>query len=169
VRISLLFVLVSGCGIADFDITEDIAEQRVAGSPLPGPLATLFPLPLEIDISAKIKAMHTGPIDRVTLSSLRLRITDTARPPGDQDDWSFVEEIRVYVASSKAGSGLPRVELAHVASPGAVTVLDFAIVPGVNLDPYINEGSIVQGESRGTLPPDDVTYDGRAVFTVHPL
>ena len=167
-RLALL-VLVGGCGIADFDVDQPIMEQRIAGSPLPGPLATLFPLPLNIDISAKIQAMHTGPIDRVTLASLELAITPTAMPAGDGDDWSFIDAIEVYVSSSKSGSTLPKVKLAHVASPGAVTRLDFTIEPDVNLEPYISEGSVVEGDSTGRAPPDDVTYDGTGVFSVHPL
>lgn len=168
-RLALAFVLLAGCGIADFDVDQPIAEQRIAGSPLPGPLATLFPLPLSLDISAKIQAMHTGPIDRVTLASLELDITPTAMPAGDADDWSFVDTVDVYVSSSKSASALPKVKLAHAASPGAVTRLDFTIEPGVNLEPYIEEGSVVEGDSSGRAPPDDVTYDGTGVFSVQPL
>jgi hypothetical protein len=162
-------IALSACGIADFDITQPIVEQRIQGSPLPGPLAVLFPLPLSIDIQSKIKEMETGPIDSVTLKSLRLSITDTARGANDTDDWRFIDEIHVFVRSNKSGSTLPRVEIAKVVDPGDVTTLSFQVDGKVNLDPYINEGSVVEGESSGRLPEDDVTYDGRAVFTVHPL
>jgi hypothetical protein len=165
----LVVLAVAGCGITDFDIRQPIAEQRVQGSPLPGPLAVLFPLPLEIDISQKIKERETGPIDSVTLSRLTLNITATAMPAGDRDDWSFVDSIHVFVKSSKSGSTLPRVEIANVTSPGAVTTLDFNVMKNVNLKPYVEEGSVVEGESAGRLPEDDVTYDGEGVFTVHPL
>lgn len=165
----LAAVALSGCGVTDFDIDQPIVEQRVTGSPLPGPLAVLFPLPLSIDISSKIKEMETGPIDSVTLKSLKLSITATAMPSGDTDDWSFVESIRVYVKSSKQGSTLPRVEIANVMNPGAVTTLTFTVKDEVDINPYVNEGSVVEGESTGSVPPDDVTYDGEAVFTVHPL
>ena len=113
--------------------------------------------------------MHTGPIDSVTLSKLTLTITPTGMASGDTDDWRFVEQIHVFVKSSKSGSTLPRVEIASVSNPGQVTTLDFTVVGTVNLDPYINEGSVVEGESTGTLPEDDVTYNGEGVFTVHPL
>lgn len=168
-RLLLPIVLITGCGVADFDITEPIAEQRVQGSPLPGPLAVLFPLPLNVDLSSRIKAMETGPIDSVTLSRLTLQITPTAQPSGDSDDWSFVDEIRVFVKSNQSGSTLPRVEIASVANPGSVSTLEFAVNGDVDLNPYVNEGSVVEGESAGRLPPDDVTYAGEGVFTVHPL
>jgi hypothetical protein len=164
-----VFILLAGCGVTDFDISQPILEQRVQGSPLPGPLATLFPLPLDIDISQKIKQMETGPIDSVTLSKLTLTITATAMPSGDHDDWSFVDDIHVFVKSSRSGSTLPRIEIANVHAPGAVTTLKFHVESDVDLQPYVEEGSVVEGESSGQLPEDDVSYDGEGVFTVHPL
>jgi len=164
-----LAITLAGCSVTDFDIDQPIQEQQIQGSPLPGSLALLFPLPLSVDLAAKIQEMETGPIDSVTLSSLELSITDTARPGGDTDDWSFVEEIHVFVSSNKQGTTLPRVEIAHVSNPGAVTTMKFVVDKKVDLDPYVNEGSTVEGESSGTVPMDDVSYDGKAVFTVHPL
>ena len=138
------------------------------GSPLPGPLAVLFPLPLDLDLAAEIEKRDSGPIDSITISSLSLSITDPARPAGDTDDWTFVDSIRVFVKSSRQGSSLPRVEIASVSSPGAVTTLTFQVTD-VNVKPYVEEGSIVESEGRGTLPADDVSYNGAAIFTVHPL
>jgi hypothetical protein len=159
----------AGCGVTDFDITQAVPEQQVQGSPLPGPLAALFPLPLSIDLSSKIKAMETGPIDSVTLSKLTLTITATSMPSGDTDDWSFVDAIHVFVKSNKSDTTLPRVEIANVMNPGAVTTLSFHCDTSIDLDPYVNEGSVVEGESSGRLPADDVSYTGEGVFTVHPL
>lgn len=139
------------------------------GSPLPGPLAVLFPLPLSVDISSKIKAMETGPIDSVNLTKLTLKITATGMPNGDTDDWSFVDAIHVFVKSNKSGTTLPRVEIANITNPGAVTTLNFHVIETVNLDPYVNEGSVVESESSGRAPTDDMTFDGEGVFTVHPL
>lgn len=166
---TVVLIVLAGCGVTDFDITQPVVEQRVQGSPLPGPLAVLFPLPLDIDISQKIKEMETGPIDRVTLSKLTLTITATAMPSGDTDTWKFVDDIRVFVKSSQSGSALPRVEIASVHAPGAVTTMTFDVRADVDLQPYVEEGSVVEGESAGTLPEDDVTYAGEGVFTVHPL
>jgi hypothetical protein len=166
-RLALL-LLFAGCGIADFDITQPVPEQEVQGSPLPGPLATLFPVPLNLDLSSQIKAMDTGPIDSVTLKSLDLAITPTDEPAGDSDDWSFVTSIDVFVASSKSGTTLPKVKIAHASSPGAVQTFSFEL-ESVNLKPYIDEGSVVDAESSGTAPMDAVSYDGQGVFTVHPL
>jgi hypothetical protein len=93
----VFWIVAPGCGIA-------------------GPLAQLFPLPLNIDIDAQIKATTTGPIDSVTLSTLTLTITSTAEPAGDLDDWSFVDRIDVYVSGAGSGSMIPRARIAHVTS-----------------------------------------------------
>ena len=39
--------LATGCGIADFDVDQPVAEQMIEGSGIPAPLAALFPLPLQ--------------------------------------------------------------------------------------------------------------------------
>jgi len=168
-RLAYITCLVAGCGVTDFDITQPVPEQIVAGSPLPGPLGALFPIPISLDIAAQIKAMDTGPIDAVTLSSLELSITTTDEPTGDSDDWSFISEIDVFVSSTKQGTTLPKVQIAHISQPGAVQKLSFDVDSSVNLKPYVDEGSRVDGESMGNAPPDDVSYDGSGTFTVHPL
>jgi hypothetical protein len=164
-----LLPLLAGCSIADFDVDQQIPEQRVPGSAIPGPLAALFPLPINLDIESKIKAQDTGPIDSVTLSSLTLTITATSRPTGDTDDWSFCDHVDVFIESRKAGSTLPKVKIASVAMPGAVQTMTFKVEGGVNVKPYVDEGSQVDTTGSGTAPSDDVSYDGKAVFTVHPL
>ena len=160
----LVLALVTACGVADFDVAQPIPSQTVQGSSLPGPLAALFPIPLSLDIDQQIAAMHTGPIDSVTLESLELDITSPASA-----DWSFVTSIEVYVSSTMQGSALPKVMIASVSSPGAVQKLDFTIAPGVNLKPYIDEGSDVEGDASGNAPAQDVTYDGSSSFHVHPF
>ena len=58
----------AGCGVADFDVEQPIQPQTIQGSGIPAPLATIFPLPLNLDLDAKIKAKDTGPIDSVTFT-----------------------------------------------------------------------------------------------------
>jgi hypothetical protein len=158
-----LAMTTAACGIADFDVEQPVPAQTIQGSGLPAPLAAIFPLSLNLDISSKIKARDTGPIDGVTLSSLTLDITSSG------GDWSFVTSIDVFVASTRSGSTLPRAKIASVASPGAVRTLSFRVEAGVNLKPYIDEGSQVDSAGTGTQPTQDVTFDGKGVFTVHPL
>lgn len=160
---------VSACSIADFDLDQAIPEQVVPGTPIPGPLAALFPIPIDLDIGSKIKQRETGPIDSVTLSALSLTITATDTPSGDSDDWSFVTSIEVFVKSTKSGSSLPKVKIASVSSPGAVQTMTFDVDGSVNLKPYVEEGAQVDSNGSGTAPSDDVSYAGDSTFTVHPF
>jgi hypothetical protein len=50
-----------------------------------------------------------------------------------------------------------------------VQTLSFNVEHGVNLKPYIDEGSQVDSNGAGTQPTHDVSFDGKGVFTVHPL
>ena len=167
--LSILLTVLTACSIADFDVDQNVPEQHVPGSSIPGPLAALFPVPINLDIESKIKAQNTGPIDGITLSSLTLTITATDRPASDVDDWAFVENIDVFVESTRAGSTLPKVKIASISRPGAVQTMSFDVESAVNLKPYVEEGSQVDSTGSGTAPSDDVSYDGKAVFTVHPL
>ena len=167
--LSACVVLAAGCGITDFDISEPIAEQSVSGNPVPAPIQGLFPLPLSLELSARIKKQTTGPIDRVTLASLALNITATEQQGDDFDDFAFIDEVHVFVKSALAESGLPRVEIASGVAPGQVQNFNFMVESSVDLLPYVEEGAVVESEATGTAPPDAVSYDGQAVFTVHPL
>lgn len=158
-----LVATMAGCGITDFDVEQPIQPQTIQGSGIPAPLAAVFPLPLNLDLESQIKAKDTGPIDSVTLSSLTLHITSSG------GDWSFVKSIDVSVESTKSGTTLPKVKIASVSSPGAVQTLTFDVERGVNLKPYIDEGSQVDSSGSGTQPTQDVSFDGKGVFTVHPL
>jgi hypothetical protein len=155
--------VLAGCGITDFDVDQPVQPQTIQGSGIPAPLAAVFPLPLTLDLDAKIKAKDTGPIDSVTLSSLTLHITSSG------GDWSFVKSIDVSVESTRSGTTLPKVKIASVSSPGATQTLTFVVEHGVNLKPYIDEGSQVDSSGSGTQPTQDVSFDGKGVFTVHPL
>ena len=68
VRPLIAILLCAGCSdLIDFDISQPVPEQRVQGSPLPGPLTAIFPLPLDLDLSAEIQKRDSGPIDSITI------------------------------------------------------------------------------------------------------
>jgi hypothetical protein len=159
----------AGCGIADFDVDQPIREQRLEGSGVPDPTGGAVPIPLAIDIGSAIDPRDTGPIDSVTLSSLTLAITPTEQPAGDVDDWSFLHSVDVFVSSTREGTRLQRRLIAHVDAPGPVTAIEFDVDGGIDLKPYIDEGSRIESQAHGTQPIDDVTFEGLVVFTVHPL
>jgi hypothetical protein len=161
----ILALAASGCGVLDFNIEQAVPEQMIQGSNIPGPIATLFPLPLSLDLSSKIKAQETGPIKSVTLASLELNIKV---PTDGSVDWSFVDQVDVFVESTRSGSSLPKTKIASVTSPTG-QVLKFVVDGSVNLKPYVDEGAKVDSSGTGRAPTKDLTYDGLGVFTVHPL
>jgi hypothetical protein len=58
------------------------------------------------------------------------------------------------------------VKIAAIGAPGAVRTMDFTVEPGVNLKPYVEEGSQVDTTATGSRPSGDVTFDGTSGFTV---
>jgi len=161
----LVTLAASGCGLVDFDVDQAIPAQMIPGSTVPTPISTLFPVPLSLDLSSKIKQQNTGAINSVTLSSLELTIT---APANGSVDWSFVDQVDLFVESTKTGTTLAKVKLASATKPTG-QVLNFTVEGGVNLKPYVDEGAQVDSSGTGHAPSATVTYDGKAVFTVHPL
>ncbi len=154
------------CGLAEFDVDRDIEEQRVAGNPLSGAVANLLgiSIPMNVDIENETAARDTGPAKAVRLKALGFRITQTAVGEADEDDFDFLTSAEVLVESTDPGSALPRVRVATFdGAPGAQQI-EFDTDRTVDLAPYADEGARFVSESRGSLPPDDVTFDG--VFTV---
>jgi hypothetical protein len=163
---SSLFALSACSDVLAFDIDEPLAEQRITGSPLPNVLDDLFPAPISIDLRQELAARETGPIDSIRLKSLELAITATGeRADSSPDDWSFLERCELFVEAT----GLSRVSVAIAARPGPTRTLVFQPVEGVNLQPYVDLGAQMSARTQGTVPRDDVTFDGLAVFTVYPL
>ena len=166
----MVFVL-GACGVTDFDITQPVVEQRVQGSPLPGPLAVLFPLPLDIDISSKIKAMETGPIDSVTLSKLTLDDHGDARcRAATPTTGRFVDSIHVFVKSNKSGTTLPRVEIANVDASRRGDDDEFHVDRDVeSAIPTSTKAASSKARAAGACPKTTSPTTAKAVFTVHPL
>lgn len=158
--------LLAGCvTFSDFDVPRAVPEQMVIGSPMPVPLPAAFPLALSLDLSEALAQYPRTSQVEVRLTSFTLAVTPTARPAGDVDDFAFVDTLRVYAT----GSTLPRIELAHALAHGASSTLEFGVAAELDLAPYIREHAQVDAEGTGTLPADDVSFDGRVVFRVHPM
>jgi hypothetical protein len=160
-------LLLVSCSAVPITIDRAIPEQVVAGNPLSPvlPAGLEFPIPLDIDLEAEAEAMNAGPVQRVTLESVRLDITSTEEPPGDTDDWDFVSSIRVFVESSASGSDLPRVQVAVLdPTPDGQRRLQLDTDTSVNLKRYVEEGARLVAEVSGRAPPDDVSYGGQVTL-----
>lgn len=160
-----------GCGALDFDVQQGIPEQRVTGSLAGALFGTLIPspFPLTIDLAQETKARGTGPVKAAGLKSLTFAITDTASA-GSVHDFRFVQTVEIYIESTKSGTTLTRQKIADLPSPpGNQTTLSLRTYPEINVLPYINEGSRITSMASGTVPPNDVTFNGQIVVHVNTL
>ncbi len=163
-HILLFAIALSGCGAIQFDIEQKLPEQRVAGGMLGGLLPALLPNParLNFDLKAEQEKRGTGPATKIFLKKLQFNITPAGMPSGNFD---FLDEVVLSVESSAAG--LPKVQIGSVKPvPRGVTRLDFAIVPSVDLLPYVNAGAELSATAKGAQPAMDVTFDGLLVIDV---
>jgi len=174
-RLTLIFLfqLLTGCAsVGGFEISQALPERTVAGNPLGGLLGGFVdvPIPLDVDVASQTAARDTGPATALRLTDLRLRITSTEEPPGDEDDFAFIESAEVFVASAASDSTLPRVRVATASQPPAgARELVFTTDSSVDLLPYAREGAELSAEASGEAPPDDVSFDGAIVLAVEVL
>jgi hypothetical protein len=163
-----LATAVGGCGAIGFDVSQSVPEQQVPGSPLGGLLPSFLPqpFPVTINVQQETAKRSTGPARSANLKQVEFQITPHASPSGNFD---FVDEIHIFVApASGSGSALPMVEIANLKPvPKGQTTIDLAIVPGIDLLPYINAGATISATANGHQPAQTVTYDGVVVVTVH--
>jgi hypothetical protein len=145
-----------------FDVSQDIPPQTVTGSPI-GALvpATLFALPLNIDLESETAAHGTGPARSANLSSLTLSIST---PSGETFD--FLTSISISIAPANGGT-LPEVVIAKLQPVPATSSISIVPVPGVDLLPYIKAGASIRAAVSGHLPSSDRTVVGKVVVTVH--
>ncbi|MCU1283078.1 MAG: hypothetical protein JWM53_6624 [bacterium] len=156
----------AGCGAIGFDVSQNVPEQQVQGSPLGGLLPSFLPqpFPITINVQQETAKRSTGPASSANLKQVQFQITPHASPSGNFD---FVDEIHIFVAPS-SGSALPMVEIATLKPvPKGQTTIDLTIVPGIDLLPYINAGATISATASGHQPTQNVSYDGVVVVTVH--
>ena len=154
-----LLASASGCGLVSFDVSQDIPQQTVPGSPLGALLpVSLFAIPLNIDIRSETAGHGTGPASSVTLSSVSLTVTS---PSGATFD--FVDSIVIDIS----GPGLAEVEIGRLQPVPGTASISIPPTGGVDLLPYINAGATITAKASGHMPAADTTFVGTVVVTVH--
>jgi hypothetical protein len=157
-RLLLGFLALAGCGLVKFDIDEDIPAQTIQGSPIGALLpASLFSLPLHIDVDSSVKAHGTGVATSAYLKSLGFTVT---MPAGDTFD--FLDSISIKLAAP----GLPEKEIAVLSPVPKATTIQLQPTPNVDLLPYLKAGPTMTATAGGHLPAHDVTFDGKLVVTI---
>lgn len=166
----LACIPLAGClTFSDFDLGRTVPEQTLMGSPVPAPLQSAFPFAMDLDLSEHIAKFESKRQVQVMLASLQLTVTPSSMPTGDSDNFGFIDELHVFISSSTEGSTLPRIEIAYAVEPGPVETIEFAVDSTLDLKPYVSEVAKVDAVGSGTVPSDDISFDGRGVVTVHPL
>ncbi len=156
----------TACGSIPYDVSEDLPEQKVQGSPLGGLLGGFFAnnMPITIDVSEQLAKHDTSLIHSATLKSLRFDATPPTMPSGNFD---FVDVIHISV-DAPSNTALPRVEIANLDPvPTSETTIELHVVKGVDLLPYIRAGAQISATASGTAPTQDFTFTGRVVITIH--
>jgi hypothetical protein len=160
--VAALWLVLPGCGLVSFDVSQDIPAQTVPGSPLGALLpASLFSIPMNIDIQSETAGHGTGPAHSVTLSSVSLTVTSPAGATFD-----FVSAISIKISSS-GNPNLPEVEIGRLDPVPGTTSISIPPTGSVDLLPYINAGATITSTAAGHMPPSDVTFVGKVVVTVH--
>jgi hypothetical protein len=149
----------AGCGIVQFDVSQALPEQTVAGNPLGGVLPSFVPNPLTltVDLKAETQKRNTGPATAVYLKALSFSAT---RSSGTFD---FLDQVHVFIEAP----GLSKVEIAMLSPVGkGLTAVTFTVVPALNLLPYVNAGATLTATATGHQPTQDFTFDGLVVLDV---
>src|SRR4029077_14372075 len=148
-RIALLsvFLVATGCGLADFDVTEPVAPQTIPGSSAvaAGP-SSVF----EATLSFNWDDLPSGKswANAVRLRSAAFNITSPA-----QGTFDFVESVTLFVSAPTS----PTLEDVQIASgqptPGSGT-LTLAPTAPVDLLRYVKAGAVVRATGTGVQPAD---------------
>jgi hypothetical protein len=150
-------------GLGSFTITEESQESVVqgGGGGLLGmlPFNNFFPpLQLQIDLQSELDARDAGPAKAIYLDRLRVVTTPTEQPQGDTDNFDFVDEITVFVESTRSSTALQKVQIAQIKMvPAGATTMEFSVDRSVNLKPYVEEGIRLITQGKGKQPPDNVS------------
>ena len=153
---------IGGCGLVSFDVSQSIPSQTVPGNPIGSLLpASLFSIPMNIDIQSETAGHGTGPASSVTLKSITLTITSPSNATFD-----FLSSISIDI-SSTGNSSLPEKEIARLQPVPGTTTISIPPSAAVDLLPYINAGATITATVSGNMPSTDTTFDGTVVVTVH--
>ncbi len=167
-----LIMLLTSCGgnLGSFTFTEESQEALVmgGGNGLLEQLPTqnlLPPLSLDINLENELEQQDAGPAQAVYLDALSLDITPTSEPGDDTDNFDFIDSVDVFVESTQNNSSLMRQKIAELKDvPTGQRTVDFTIIEGIDLKPYVEEGVRLTTEGSGEVPPDDTSL--KAVVTI---
>ncbi len=160
-----------GCGdFLAFPVEASVDEFVVPGDPY----LHHDDAPLRDDVVPPVEVALDVPVGQgeISLIGLTLEVTPTAAPEGDVDDLEFVTTIDVYLTSTRPGTELPQLLVAHwdpTISPLENNRVELGVAGNENIAPYLAEGFRLDIRPHGVVPYDDVSMQGRVTFLVNPL
>ena len=132
------------------------------------PAGTLMPMSVSVDLMGESRARNV-PIARVLVKSFVLNITATAMPAGDVDDFEFVRRATLTLECTAGSCAGQTQQLGTAVGSAGATSLIFAITPGVNVKPYIENGARITLTADAIPPPDNTSFSGRIVLRAEPF
>jgi hypothetical protein len=166
-RIALLSLIgASGCGLNEFDVTQE-AQATITGGSLLGQVLNTFP-PMQgfnsFDFSQsqdfKNENAHKDQVRSARLKSFTLQITS----PGDQD-FSFLDSIEFSAEADGTTSWVAReldIGSLGLKAPTPTLVLD---LNDVELEKMVKADRMsITTKASGRQPPKDTTLTARVVF-----
>jgi hypothetical protein len=161
----LVAALSGGCGKLPIDVSTNLSEQTVQGSPIPAGLPSFLPTaPLVINLQAESEKHNVGPAQSATLKSFTLSTTPHGSPSGNFD---FLDRIQVEVSASSDNS-LSAAKIAELSPvPDGKTTISLTPVSGIDLLPYLKQNAVVSAQAVGRTPTSDITYDGEVTITLY--
>jgi len=157
-RTAGLALMFASCSLISFDVTTEIPPQTVPGSPLGALLpASLFEVPLNVDLQSETGKHGTGPASSASLKSLTLTVTS---PSGATFD--FLDSLTIFVSAPN----LAEMEIAKLEPVPDTASISIPPSGAVNLLPYINAGLTITARASGHMPAQDVTFNGTVVIKV---
>ena len=167
-------LLLHACGSSSdpgkltFDVTQDVSEQTISGDPgLAGdPLSTSVTVQMpDITTEPEYQAEVFNLVEVVASADVTLDIAASSPHP----DFSFIDSLSVWIGPVGGGANTQRVAFLDSGdpqlAPGNSTIQ--LQTTGVNLTDLIDMGAYeLRVDVEGTIPPDDVIFDGMVLFEV---
>lgn len=158
-----------GDGLASFTISETSQEVTVEGSTLGGlPVQNPFgeALQLNINLEQELQRRDATGASGVFLQDLDLKITDSAMPEGDSDNFNFLSRLEIYASAD----GLDKKLVAIIEDvPQDQQKISLDTKSNVDLKPYVEKGMKLQATAQGSAPDDDTSLQAEATIRIKVL
>lgn len=172
IALGALALPAASCGDdgGSFTVTRESGESVVEGqsSPLDDVLPTrVIPsMRLEFDLQSELEERDAGAAKAVFVESIELVVTDSRKEgPEDVDNFDFLDNIEVYIASRKDDTSLEERRIAvRDPVPEGRTSFQLDVESDIDIKPYVEEGVRLTTRGSGELPEDDVSI--KAVVTL---